>query len=189
MTSTPDSNMAETIAVDTQPAKTTLGKPEEVDIEFVLRNIEENNLDRTTFNAKQIFNKNVGYFGDRGSDKRKLMGRYISNNIKRCSWQHYADLLEKKGINMSETTEAGLENEVNGLDESKMTEARQNEQTMEEDKEEERQDHHEVSCTLPSTTTLIPPFASNNSFDQLLTDFQAVGISSPPAKGVTFGGG
>ena len=101
-----------TMPVD-NPAGNKIGKPSEIDVEFLLRDIEEKNLDRTLFNAKkQIWDRNESFYGPPGSEKRATLGRFISNNIKKLSWARYVALLERKGIDMSETTETKLEEEL-----------------------------------------------------------------------------
>jgi hypothetical protein len=91
------------------------GKPPPWQIEHLLREIEENNLDRELFNAqKQLWEKNPKFYGDPASESRKSFGRFIANSVKRRTWQQYASLLMEHNVDMSETTEAALALEIEG---------------------------------------------------------------------------
>jgi hypothetical protein len=100
--------------------------------EYVLREIEEKNLNRKLFiPQKQLWGKNPEFYGDPASESRRSFGRFISNIVKRNSWQHYADMLMKYDVDMSETTEAALALEI------EQEEAEQNDDEKRQDPEEE----------------------------------------------------
>ena len=72
------------------------GKLTHCEIEYILRDIEENNFDRTSFNARgQLWEKNKAVYGESGSESRRMFIRFVSNTVKRHSWKNYADLLKE----------------------------------------------------------------------------------------------
>jgi len=143
-------------------------------IEHVLRDIEENNFDRRSFNAqKQLWEKNMCMYGESGSDKRKTYIRFVSNVVKRHSWKNYADLLMEYGVEMSKTTEEALALEMENEEEASQ-------------KDEEIQDHEMVTT---KESTLNPTFASDSDplVDDLANSFASAisGLGSTPVH--TFG--
>jgi hypothetical protein len=146
--------------------------------EYVLREIEENNLDRKLFNAqKQLWEKNPKFYGDPASESRKSFGRFISNIVKRYSWQHYASILMKYEIDMSETTEAALALEIE-----------QEEAGLYDDKK--LQDPEEESLVTTEKNATLNQFRfSDDLVDDLTDTFASAttisGLSSSPVP--TFG--
>jgi hypothetical protein len=149
--------------------------------EYVLREIEENNLDRKLFiPQKQLWDKNPRFYGDPASESRRSFGRFISNTVKRSSWQQYAFLLMKNGVDMSETTEDALALEI------EQDEAGQNDDEMQDPEEEESFDTEEEAesfVTTDKNATLNHSRFSDDLVDDLTNSFASAtfisGLSSP----------
>lgn len=141
--------------------------PTESEIECVLRDIEEKNLDRRTFNlAIQIFKKSESsennIYGSKGSEARRALSQWIPNNVKRGSWQCYVNRLDARNIPISETTSAGLQKEI-------------------QDKAEKDREEPSNRTIFRKTATLNLPAAST-SLDVLTNQFAGAAITPRTAK-------
>lgn len=104
-----------TMAANATAAKTE-GKLSDNDIEYFLRDIEEKGLDPFHMSAKrQVWDKNENkLYGEPGSMRRELFSRFLGNVIRhrKRGWKDYVDLLDERGVDMSELTETNLAEEL-----------------------------------------------------------------------------
>eukprot|EP00980_Cylindrotheca_fusiformis_P022764 scaffold9708_cov64-Cylindrotheca_fusiformis.AAC.1 len=107
-----------TMAANATPAKTKGKKGKVVltddDIEFLLRDIEEKELDPFLMRARvQLWDKNH-FYGEIGGERRDAFSRFITNKIRRngYGWKQYVDLLDEYEVDMSANTETQLATEL-----------------------------------------------------------------------------
>ena len=107
-----DPTMAANVTTAKEEGKHELDNAEK---EYFLRDIEEKNLDPfCMFTKKQVWDKNVEFYGEPGSSRRAPFSLYLSNTIRRRKkgWKNYVDLLQEMGVDMSAHTEAKLAEEL-----------------------------------------------------------------------------
>jgi len=114
---TETANNDPTMATNATAAKTQ-GKGMNVltdeDIEFLLRDIEEKELDPFFMSAKiQLWDKNE-FYGEAGGERRLAFSRFLSNKIRRKGngYKEYVDLLDEREVDMSANTEMQLATEL-----------------------------------------------------------------------------